>query len=109
MPAARFASTTRFALMASDSCAAVAAQIAASRISVAACRAGRRLLRGYARALAVGAGPRTLLLLSSNGGQGMGLGYERMGSGPPLLLLHGTGHHRRAWDAVTGYLAPAGN
>ena len=37
----------------------------------------------------------------------MGLGYERMGSGPPLLLLHGTGHHRRAWDAVTGYLAPS--
>ncbi len=37
----------------------------------------------------------------------MGLAYERMGSGAPLLLLHGTGHHRRAWDAVTGRLAPS--
>jgi pimeloyl-ACP methyl ester carboxylesterase len=26
--------------------------------------------------------------------------YERRGSGEPLLLLHGIGHHRQAWDPV---------
>ena len=36
MPAARFASTAGFALMASDSCAAIAAQIAASCRPIAA-------------------------------------------------------------------------
>jgi pimeloyl-ACP methyl ester carboxylesterase len=36
----------------------------------------------------------------------MGLAYERTGSGPPLVLLHGVGHRRQAWDAVVGLLAP---
>jgi pimeloyl-ACP methyl ester carboxylesterase len=30
----------------------------------------------------------------------MGLAYERFGAGPPLVLLHGIGHRRQAWDAV---------
>ena len=37
----------------------------------------------------------------------MGLAYERVGSGPPLVLLHGIGHHRKAWQAVTPLLAPS--
>jgi pimeloyl-ACP methyl ester carboxylesterase len=36
----------------------------------------------------------------------MGLAYERTGSGPPLVLLHGVGHRRQAWDAVVSLLAP---
>ncbi len=36
----------------------------------------------------------------------MGLAYERLGAGPPLVLLHGLGHRRQAWDAVTGLLSP---
>ena len=36
----------------------------------------------------------------------MGLAYERTGSGPPLMLLHGLGHRRQAWDAVVQLLAP---
>ena len=35
----------------------------------------------------------------------MGLAFERVGSGPPLVLLHGIGHRRQAWNAVTGPLA----
>ncbi|MER5276973.1 alpha/beta hydrolase [Streptomyces sp. NPDC002809] len=31
--------------------------------------------------------------------------YERSGAGEPLLLLHGIGHHRQAWDPVTPVLA----
>ncbi|MYS36855.1 pimeloyl-ACP methyl ester carboxylesterase [Streptomyces sp. KhCrAH-43] len=31
--------------------------------------------------------------------------YERSGSGEPLLLLHGIGHHRQAWDPVEPILA----
>jgi pimeloyl-ACP methyl ester carboxylesterase len=34
------------------------------------------------------------------------LAYERHGSGPPLVLLHGVGHRRQAWNAVLGLLAP---
>ncbi|MFE9399960.1 alpha/beta fold hydrolase [Streptomyces flavidovirens] len=30
--------------------------------------------------------------------------YERQGYGEPLILLHGVGHHRRAWDAVVPLL-----
>jgi pimeloyl-ACP methyl ester carboxylesterase len=36
----------------------------------------------------------------------MGLAYERMGSGPPLILLHGVGHRRQAWGAVLDRLTP---
>ncbi|MEV0222211.1 alpha/beta fold hydrolase [Streptomyces sp. NPDC050704] len=33
------------------------------------------------------------------------LAYARVGSGEPLLLLHGIGHHRQAWDPVVDILA----
>jgi pimeloyl-ACP methyl ester carboxylesterase len=33
------------------------------------------------------------------------LAYDRRGIGPPLVLLHGIGHSRRAWDPVVDLLA----
>ncbi|MET7600063.1 alpha/beta fold hydrolase [Streptomyces sp. NPDC005481] len=33
------------------------------------------------------------------------LSYTRVGTGEPLLLLHGIGHHRQAWDPVLHILA----
>ncbi|MGH3155174.1 MAG: alpha/beta fold hydrolase [Streptosporangiaceae bacterium] len=36
----------------------------------------------------------------------MGLAYTRAGSGPPLVLFHGVGHRRQAWDAVLDRLTP---
>jgi pimeloyl-ACP methyl ester carboxylesterase len=33
------------------------------------------------------------------------LAYERIGSGPPLVLLHGVGHRRQAWYPVVDALA----
>jgi pimeloyl-ACP methyl ester carboxylesterase len=33
------------------------------------------------------------------------LAYERRGGGPPLVLLHGIGHHWRAWEPVLDRLA----
>lgn len=36
----------------------------------------------------------------------MPLAYERQGAGPPLVLIHGLGHRRQGWDAVTGLLTP---
>lgn len=33
------------------------------------------------------------------------LAYERRGAGEPLVLLHGIGHHRRAWAPVVDKLA----
>lgn len=39
------------------------------------------------------------------GVDGVEISYERQGAGPPLLLLHGIGHHRQAWDPVVGKLA----
>jgi pimeloyl-ACP methyl ester carboxylesterase len=33
------------------------------------------------------------------------LAYDRTGSGEPLVLVHGLGHRRQAWDAVTPRLA----
>jgi pimeloyl-ACP methyl ester carboxylesterase len=36
----------------------------------------------------------------------MPLAYDRLGSGPPLVLLHGVGHRRQAWRAVLDRLTP---
>jgi pimeloyl-ACP methyl ester carboxylesterase len=36
----------------------------------------------------------------------VGLAYERVGAGPPLVLLHGVGSSRQAWGAVLSRLAP---
>jgi pimeloyl-ACP methyl ester carboxylesterase len=35
----------------------------------------------------------------------MALAYERSGSGPPLVLVHGLGHHRGGWAPVRDQLA----
>jgi pimeloyl-ACP methyl ester carboxylesterase len=35
----------------------------------------------------------------------MALAFDSHGSGPPLVLLHGTGSHRGMWDPVVGTLA----
>lgn len=42
---------------------------------------------------------------SSHGPRTVTVSYARTGSGAPLLLLHGIGHHRQAWDPVLGPLA----
>ncbi|MEW1687057.1 alpha/beta fold hydrolase [Streptomyces sp. NPDC091265] len=42
---------------------------------------------------------------SPNGPRTVSVAYERTGSGEPLLLLHGIGHHRQAWDPVISVLA----
>jgi pimeloyl-ACP methyl ester carboxylesterase len=34
------------------------------------------------------------------------LAFDRKGTGPPLVLLHGVGHRRQAWDAVAELLTP---
>ncbi|MFC7886540.1 alpha/beta fold hydrolase [Streptomyces sp. NPDC057376] len=39
------------------------------------------------------------------GPQDITLSYARVGAGEPLLLLHGIGHHRQAWDPVVDILA----
>ncbi|MFE5819002.1 alpha/beta fold hydrolase [Streptomyces sp. NPDC056479] len=39
------------------------------------------------------------------GPQSMTLSYTRVGTGEPLLLLHGIGHHRQVWDPVIPVLA----
>jgi pimeloyl-ACP methyl ester carboxylesterase len=36
----------------------------------------------------------------------MSLAYDRAGSGPALVLLHGLGHRRQGWAAVLGRLTP---
>ncbi|MEV8005746.1 alpha/beta fold hydrolase [Streptomyces parvus] len=42
---------------------------------------------------------------SADGPRPVSVAYERTGSGEPLLLLHGIGHHLQAWDPVTRILA----
>ncbi|GAA4337159.1 alpha/beta fold hydrolase [Streptomyces venetus] len=42
---------------------------------------------------------------SARGEQNVTLSYTREGSGEPLLLLHGIGHHRQVWDPVIPALA----
>ncbi|MEV0242552.1 alpha/beta fold hydrolase [Streptomyces sp. NPDC050674] len=42
---------------------------------------------------------------SPRGEQSVTLSYTRRGSGEPLLLLHGIGHHRQAWEPVIPALA----
>ncbi|MGJ3558779.1 alpha/beta fold hydrolase [Streptomyces sp. INA 01156] len=42
---------------------------------------------------------------SPHGPQTVTLSYARVGRGEPLLLLHGIGHHRQAWDPVVDILA----
>ncbi|KOV94826.1 alpha/beta hydrolase [Streptomyces sp. NRRL B-1140] len=42
---------------------------------------------------------------SAQGEQSVTLSYTRRGSGEPLLLLHGIGHHRQVWDPVIPALA----
>jgi pimeloyl-ACP methyl ester carboxylesterase len=36
----------------------------------------------------------------------MGLAYDRAGSGPPLVLLHGLGHRRQGWAPVLDLITP---
>ncbi|MDQ0603525.1 pimeloyl-ACP methyl ester carboxylesterase [Streptomyces canus] len=42
---------------------------------------------------------------SPHGPRTVTVDYARVGSGEPLLLLHGIGHHRQAWDPVVDILA----
>ncbi|XKK60381.1 alpha/beta fold hydrolase [Streptomyces sp. ARC32] len=42
---------------------------------------------------------------TGHGPQDITLAYDRVGTGEPLLLLHGIGHHRQAWDPVVDILA----
>ncbi|MEU8698275.1 alpha/beta fold hydrolase [Streptomyces sp. NPDC048680] len=42
---------------------------------------------------------------SPRGPRTVSLAYERTGAGEPLVLLHGIGHHRQAWDPVVPVLA----
>jgi pimeloyl-ACP methyl ester carboxylesterase len=42
---------------------------------------------------------------TASGPQSVTVSYERVGGGEPLLLLHGIGHHRQAWDPVVDILA----
>ncbi|MGW7267981.1 alpha/beta fold hydrolase [Streptomyces sp. NPDC054842] len=42
---------------------------------------------------------------SPHGPRPVTLSYARVGTGEPLLLLHGIGHHRQAWDPVLHILA----
>jgi pimeloyl-ACP methyl ester carboxylesterase len=44
-------------------------------------------------------------LPSPRGPRTVTMSYARVGSGEPLLLLHGIGHHRQAWDPVIHILA----
>ncbi|GFH34773.1 alpha/beta fold hydrolase [Streptomyces pacificus] len=43
---------------------------------------------------------------SPGGPRTMSVAYERRGTGEPLLLLHGIGHHWQAWEPVLPLLTP---
>ncbi|MGP3998906.1 alpha/beta fold hydrolase [Streptomyces sp. 8N706] len=47
----------------------------------------------------------SVTLDASAGAHRVPMAYERRGNGEPLLLLHGIGHHRQAWDPVLDTLA----
>ncbi|WP_432027148.1 alpha/beta fold hydrolase [Streptomyces sp. 1222.5] len=42
---------------------------------------------------------------TTNGPKDVTVSYARAGHGAPLVLLHGIGHHRQAWDPVVDILA----
>lgn len=42
---------------------------------------------------------------TAHGPRDITLAYARVGAGEPLVLLHGIGHHRQAWDPVVDILA----
>ena len=43
---------------------------------------------------------------SAGAAPALGLAYERHGTGPALVLLHGVGHRRQAWQPVLDLLTP---
>ncbi|MFE6281469.1 alpha/beta fold hydrolase [Streptomyces sp. NPDC057877] len=47
----------------------------------------------------------TFKVPTPHGPQSITLAYARTGAGAPLLLMHGIGHHRQAWDPVIPALA----
>ncbi len=47
----------------------------------------------------------TLTIETPTGPRTTSLTYERRGTGEPLLLLHGIGHHWQAWEPVLDVLA----
>ncbi|MFB8776720.1 alpha/beta fold hydrolase [Streptomyces broussonetiae] len=47
----------------------------------------------------------TFKVPTPHGPQSVTLAYSRTGGGEPLLLMHGIGHHRQAWDPVISALA----
>jgi pimeloyl-ACP methyl ester carboxylesterase len=47
----------------------------------------------------------TFVHVSPGGRPGFDLAYERRGSGEPVVLLHGIGHHWQAWEPVLSILA----
>src|SRR6478752_2462674 len=47
----------------------------------------------------------TVSFPSPRGTKAVTVSYARVGHGEPLLLLHGIGHHRQAWDPVIPILA----
>ncbi|KAB1987135.1 alpha/beta fold hydrolase [Streptomyces triticiradicis] len=47
----------------------------------------------------------TVSLPTPRGTKAVTVSYARVGTGEPLLLLHGIGHHRQAWDPVIPILA----
>ncbi|MFF3690657.1 alpha/beta fold hydrolase [Streptomyces sp. NPDC002187] len=47
----------------------------------------------------------TFSIETAHGSRELTVNYERRGSGEPLLLLHGIGHHWQAWEPVLGIIA----